>query len=151
MIKNITLGQYFPGDSVMHRMDPRMKFLLTLALIVLIFCVRTVYGYAAVVAVLLLAILLSRISVKYVLKGIKPLWFILVFTFILNIFFISEGEVVDFPDYGGRVDKGREYRGPAGAAGEHHDRPHPDHIAHGDHRRAGAAFKAPHGAAFPSP
>ena len=67
MIKNITLGQYFPGDSVMHRMDPRMKFLLTLALIVLIFCVRTVYGYAAVVAVLLLAILLSRISVKYVL------------------------------------------------------------------------------------
>ena len=94
MIKNITLGQYFPGDSVMHRMDPRMKFLLTLALIVLIFCVRTVYGYAAVVAVLLLAILLSRISVKYVLKGIKPLWFILVFTFILNIFFITEGEVL---------------------------------------------------------
>ena len=47
MIKNITLGQYFPGDSVMHRMDPRMKFLLTLALIVLIFCVQTVYGYAA--------------------------------------------------------------------------------------------------------
>ena len=94
MIKNITLGQYFPGDSVMHRMDPRMKFLLTLALIVLIFCVQTVYGYAAVVAVLLLAILLSRISVNYVLKGIKPLWFILVFTFILNIFFITEGEVL---------------------------------------------------------
>ena len=48
MIKNITLGHYFPGDSVMHRMDPRMKFLLTLALIVLIFCVRTVYGLSLI-------------------------------------------------------------------------------------------------------
>ncbi len=94
MIKNITLGQYFPGNSVIHRLDARVKILLALALIVLIFCVRSAWGYLACLSMILLAIVLSRISLKYILKGIKPLWFILLLTFILNIFFNSEGNVV---------------------------------------------------------
>ena len=53
MIKNITLGQYFPGNSIIHRMDPRMKLVLTIALIVLIFCIHSVIGYAAVFCLIL--------------------------------------------------------------------------------------------------
>lgn len=93
MIKNVTLGQYFPGESVMHRLDPRVKLILTIALIVVIFLIQTYIGYALVVALLGAAIACSRISMKYVLKGIRPLWFILLLTFVLNLFFMK-GETV---------------------------------------------------------
>ena len=93
MVKNITLGQYFPGDSVIHRMDPRVKLVLAIALIVLIFIVKTWVGYAAIVLLLAVTIVLSRVSVKFVLRGIKPLWFIILFMFVLNTFFIH-GETV---------------------------------------------------------
>jgi len=91
MIKNITLGQYFPGDSVIHRLDPRTKLVLSIALIVAIFLAHTWIGYAAIFAFLILTILLSRVSVRFVLRGLKPLWFIIVLTFVLNTFFYSGG------------------------------------------------------------
>ncbi|MFA5675487.1 MAG: energy-coupling factor transporter transmembrane component T [Christensenellales bacterium] len=91
MISNITLGQFFPGNSIIHRLDARIKLVLTVAVIVLVFLVRTITGYAVVLGFFVLTILLSRLSVKYVLKGLKPLWFILVFTFVLNTFFYSGG------------------------------------------------------------
>jgi len=91
MIKNITLGQYFPGNSLIHRLDPRMKLVMTILLIVVIFFCDSPLSYAAVVALLTAAIILSRVSVKFVLKGIRPLWFILIFTFLLNIFFNRNG------------------------------------------------------------
>ena len=93
MIKNITLGQYFPGESPIHRMDPRVKLLLVIALIVVVFLVQTVIGYVAVTLYPAAAILLSRIPFKFVLRGLKPLRFILIFMFLLNVFFIS-GETV---------------------------------------------------------
>ncbi|NLT97361.1 MAG: energy-coupling factor transporter transmembrane protein EcfT, partial [Christensenellaceae bacterium] len=77
MIKNITLGQYFPGNSVIHRLDARMKLVLVIAVIVLIFMARTVIGNAVVLAFLTAVIIISRISIKFVLRGIKPLWFII--------------------------------------------------------------------------
>ena len=95
MIKNVTLGQYFPMDSVIHRMDPRAKLLMTLALIVIVFCVHTVWGYAAVLAVILLAAALSRLPLSLLVKGIKPLWLILLFAFVLNLFFL-QGEKLIF-------------------------------------------------------
>jgi energy-coupling factor transport system permease protein len=88
---NITLGQYFPGDSIIHRLDARMKLLLVIAVIVLIFLADTLIGNLVVVAFLVIVILLSRVNVKYVLRGLKPLWFIILFTFVLNIFFYSGG------------------------------------------------------------
>lgn len=93
MIKNITLGQYFPGDSAVHKLDPRVKLLITLGLIIVIFFIQTVYGYLALVALLMSAVIISGVSFKYVLKGIRPLWLILVIMFVLNVFFIS-GETV---------------------------------------------------------
>lgn len=93
MIKNITLGQYFPGNSPIHRLDARVKLLIVIALIVLTFLMKTYIGYLAIVAFLALASILSRISFKFVLKSIKPLWFILLLTFVLNVFFL-QGETV---------------------------------------------------------
>lgn len=91
MIKNVTLGQYFPGNSVIHRMDARIKLLLVIALIVLIFLIQTLVGNLVVFALLMLVIILSSVSVKLVLRGLKPLWFIILLTFVLNTFFYSGG------------------------------------------------------------
>lgn len=93
-MKNVALGQYFPGSSLMHRMDPRVKLLLTLAIIVLIFFVHTYWGYLAVLGTLLLAVACSRISIKFVLKGIKPMWFVILLTFIMNIFFLTGEKIL---------------------------------------------------------
>lgn len=91
MIKNVTLGQYFPGDSVIHRMDARVKLLLVIAVIVLIFLMHTLIGNLVVFAFLVFVIILSRVSVKLVIRGLKPLWFIILLTFVLNTFFYSGG------------------------------------------------------------
>ncbi len=91
MIKNITLGQYFPGNSIIHRLDPRTKLILAIALIVAVFMADTWIGNAMVFAFLIFAMLLSRVSVRFVLRGLKPLWFIIIFTFVLNTFFYSGG------------------------------------------------------------
>ena len=93
-MKNVALGQYFPGSSLMHRLDPRVKLLLTIAIIVLIFFVHTYWGYLAVLAKLMLAVACSRISVKFVLKGIKPMWFVILLTFVMNIFFLTGEKVL---------------------------------------------------------
>jgi energy-coupling factor transport system permease protein len=91
MIKNITLGQYFPGDSIIHRLDPRAKLLLAISMIVAIFMAGTWLGYAVMFMFLVLTVLLSRVSVIFVLRGLKPLWFIILLTFVLNTFFYSGG------------------------------------------------------------
>ncbi len=88
-MKNITIGQFFPGDSAIHKMDPRAKLIFAIAFIVILFIIKTWVGYAAVFALLLFAIILSRVSVRFVLRGLKPLWFLIALTFILNLFFYT--------------------------------------------------------------
>ena len=88
-MQNVALGQYFPGTSLMHRLDPRIKLTLTIALIVLIFFVHSYLGYLAILCFLLLAVLCSRISIKFVLKGIRPMWFVILLTFVMNLFFLT--------------------------------------------------------------
>lgn len=92
MIKNASLGQYFPGNSVIHRLDPRIKLVLVIAIIVLIFLMNTLIGNLVVFAFLVATIILSRVNVKFVLRGLKPLWFIILLTFVLNTFFYSGGK-----------------------------------------------------------
>ncbi|MFR4008386.1 MAG: energy-coupling factor transporter transmembrane component T family protein [Christensenellales bacterium] len=84
-MSDMTLGQYIPADSLMHRMDARVKILLALAFMVLVFLVNTVQGYAMVFVLLIAAVALSKVPVKYVLKGLKPIIFILILTFLLNL------------------------------------------------------------------
>ena len=95
MLNDITLGQYFPGDSAIHRMDPRMKLMLTIAYIVGVFMVGNLPGYLLALAFLYLVVCISGIRFKVLLKGVKPLRFIILFTFILNLFFV-QGETVLF-------------------------------------------------------
>ncbi len=93
MLRDITLGQYLPGDTAVHRLDPRAKILLTIVYIVMIFCVTSPVWYVLPLAFLLLTARLSGLTPKNLLKSIKPLRFLLILTFALNLFF-SSGETV---------------------------------------------------------
>ena len=95
MLKDITLGQYFPGDSAIHRMDPRMKLILTIVYIVGVFMVSNLPGYLLALAFLYLVVRISGIKFSYLVKGVKPLRFIILFTFVLNLFFV-QGETPIF-------------------------------------------------------
>ncbi len=88
MLNDITLGQYFPGNSPVHRMDPRVKLILTIVYIAGVFMVGNLLGYVIAVAFLYLIVRVSGISFSYLLKGVKPLRLIILFTFILNLFFM---------------------------------------------------------------
>ena len=87
MMKNITLGQYYPVDSWVHRLDPRTKILLTIAMIVAVFLVKTLVGYGLILGFMYFVSKLSSIPFKMLIKGVKPLRFILILTFLLNLFF----------------------------------------------------------------
>ena len=89
MLKDITLGQYFPGTSVIHRMDPRAKLILLMVYIVALFLAVSWVSYGLLLAFLLVVIKISAIPPKSIVKGMKPLVFILVFTGVLNIFFTA--------------------------------------------------------------
>ena len=84
---NITMGQYYPVDSFVHRLDPRTKILLTVLMIVAVFMVHSLVGYALVLAFLYWAAKCSNVPFKMLMKGIKPLRIILILTFVLNLFF----------------------------------------------------------------
>ena len=94
MIKNITMGQYYPAKSAVHSMDPRMKIFLTLAYIVLVFFVTNFWGYGMLLLFLGVAVALAKVPAGYMLRSLKPLRFILIFTMLLNIFFTREGKVL---------------------------------------------------------
>lgn len=89
MLKNITLGQYFPGDTIVHRLDPRIKILVALLFLVAVFVVRTMWGFLALAALFILIIALAKIGPVTILRSIRPLLFIIIFTFVLNILFYS--------------------------------------------------------------
>ena len=94
MVKDITIGQFFPGNSVIHRIDPRMKIVLTLVFIIVIFLCKNFFSLALMVVTLGVMIACSKISIKLMLRGIKPIVFIIVFTAILNIFYTDTGRVL---------------------------------------------------------
>ena len=91
---NITLGQYFPGTSPLHRLDPRAKILLTIALIAAVFVASSLPAYALVFLFIAGMAALSRIDVKFMVKGLKPVFFVIIFTFVLNLFFTSGGNTL---------------------------------------------------------
>lgn len=94
MLNNFTLGQYFPGNSIIHQLDPRTKLLATIALIVFVFLAQGFSGFIAITAFILTVTAISRIRVKFLLRGVKPILFIILFTFVLNLFFQTQGTVL---------------------------------------------------------
>ena len=91
MLKDITLGQFFPGNTVVHRLDPRTKLILVIVYIVTLFSAKWFLTYGIVLAALVGIILASKIQPKTILKSLKPLLFIIVLTGILNLFY-TQGE-----------------------------------------------------------
>ncbi|MBQ3150530.1 MAG: energy-coupling factor transporter transmembrane protein EcfT [Clostridia bacterium] len=93
-MRDITIGQYLSGNSFMHRMDARVKVLLTVVFVVSVFLCKNFWSLLTMVLFVAVFILLSKVPVMTVLKSIKPLAFILLFTAILNIFYVSGGNVL---------------------------------------------------------
>lgn len=93
MLKDITLGQYFPGDTVIHQLDPRTKLVITMVYVIALFLIRNIAGYIPAAFFFIGVIFVAKISLKMVLKGIKPILFIIIFTALLNIFY-TQGRVI---------------------------------------------------------
>ena len=96
MLKDVTLGQFFPGTSIVHRHDPRCKLLMTVVYIAALFTAENYVSYAAMLVVTGVCIALSRIPLKVILRGLKPLWIIIALTAVLNMFFTPGRELVSF-------------------------------------------------------
>lgn len=93
MLKDITLGQYFPGNTVVHRLDPRSKILLVIVYIVALFCAKHIVTYGIMLAALVGVIAASKIKIGVIMKSMKPLLFIILLTGILNLFY-TQGEAL---------------------------------------------------------
>ncbi len=102
----ITIGQYFPGRSALHRMDSRAKILLTIAMIAAVFAAGTWLGYVMLFAFAFAAIRISGVGMKFVLRGLKPILFIVVLTFLINIFFTTGGTALVHWKFINITDKG---------------------------------------------
>lgn len=89
MIKDITIGQYIPGESFVHKLDPRTKIIISILFIAVLFVINKFVGYIFVIAFLAAIIANSKVPVKFILKGLKPIIFLVILTSILNIFMIK--------------------------------------------------------------
>ncbi|MBQ3497135.1 MAG: energy-coupling factor transporter transmembrane protein EcfT [Oscillospiraceae bacterium] len=87
MLKDITLGQFFPGTTLAHRLDPRTKLLVTVLYIAALFCADSFLTYAIVALSLALAVRVSRVGLRPLVRGLRPVLFIVIFTGVLNIFY----------------------------------------------------------------
>lgn len=95
MIKDITIGQYVPGESFIHKLDPRIKILLSIIYIIDLFLVNSFKGYIFIIGFTLTAIIVSKVPFSYIYKGLKPIFILLIITALLNIFMTggAQGEV----------------------------------------------------------
>ncbi len=96
MLKDITLGQFFPGNSFLHRLDARTKLILTMVFIVALFLCKSFCSYGLALVFLAVAIFISRIPLKSLFKGLKPLLIIIVFTALINMFYTPGRVLVEF-------------------------------------------------------
>ena len=95
MIRDITIGQYYPSDSPIHHLDPRVKLFATLLYIIGLFLSKSLIVFAVAGVVLIACIVISKVPFRYMIKGLKPVWILLVVICIVNVFF-GKGEVLYF-------------------------------------------------------
>ena len=94
MMENMIIGRYVPGSSLLHKMDPRAKLMLVFLFVCIVFIANNTVTYAILGAYTLLLVLLSRIQPRFLFNGLKPILFLIVFTFLLHILFTKEGDVL---------------------------------------------------------
>lgn len=93
MLRDITIGQFYPVDSKIHRLDPRVKLVAVLVYLVSLFLFERMIGYILVTAFLVITIVLSKVPFSYIIKGLKPILFLLIFTAFFNLF-STPGDVI---------------------------------------------------------
>lgn len=94
MIKDVALGQFFPGNSIIHRLDPRVKIVLTIAYIITLFVCKGIIPYCIVSALLITVILITKINLRLIFKSLRPIMILLAFTAVLNVFYTKSGDVL---------------------------------------------------------
>ena len=94
MLKDITIGQHYPTESIVHKLDSRVKLVATFIFMISLFIINKFWPYSIVIVSLLEIIKLSNIPFKYILKGLKPLRWIILFTFVINIFFLPGEKLI---------------------------------------------------------
>ncbi|MEA3319874.1 MAG: energy-coupling factor transporter transmembrane protein EcfT [Bacillota bacterium] len=94
MMNNLIIGRYVPGTSLIHRIDPRAKLLLVFIFVMVVFLANNVWGYAMLAAFTLTIVLLTRIPVPFILKGLKPILWIIIFTMLFHVFLTKEGNLL---------------------------------------------------------
>lgn len=94
MFKDVAFGQYYPADSIIHRLDARVKMLITLLFVIATFFIKSYFGFMLTAVVLIGIVLLAKLPMMSVLKSVKGVMFIILFTAILNLFLIKKGEVL---------------------------------------------------------
>ena len=145
MIKDITIGQYFPGRSPVHRLDPRVKILLALGYIVLLFIAQNAWGLGLGVVLGFGAYLISQIPLVMILKSLKPVVPIIIFTAVLNMLF------VDYQNHQGGSPHRCLYGGAHRLPHRRNLPPHLHHLPHRPHRRYRAADESPQALSLPGP
>ena len=94
VLKDITLGQFFPGNTIIHKLDPRTKLILVIVYIVALFTAKSYLSYAVVIVVFIACVVISKIRLKSLVSGLKPILIIIIITAILNILFTRGGRVL---------------------------------------------------------
>ena len=93
-VRDITLGQYYPGESPVHKLDARVKIVCALVYLVSLFLVKSFSAFALCIVFLAIVIIISKIPFKFISKGLKPIIFLIILTMVINLLFISTGEVL---------------------------------------------------------
>ncbi|WP_138420149.1 energy-coupling factor transporter transmembrane component T family protein [Aquibacillus sediminis] len=110
MSNSFIIGQYVPGDSFIHRLDPRTKIAIIFTFVIVVFLANSVASYGLLTAFSIGSALLTRIKLSYIAKGLTPVWFLIVFTFILHLIVTKDGEVLfqiaSYPIYSGAIIQG---------------------------------------------
>lgn len=90
----LIIGQYVPGDSLIHRLDPRTKITIIFFFVFIVFLANNVPSYGALVVFALASVITSRVPIRFIMKGLIPVWFLIIFTFILHLFVTKDGTVI---------------------------------------------------------
>ena len=91
---NIVIGQYVPGNSIVHRLDPRTKITIIFLFVIFVFFANSFWSYALLTIFALISMFTSRVPVRFIMRGLTPIWFLIVFTFVLHLILNKEGTVI---------------------------------------------------------
>ena len=94
MIRDITIGQYYPANSKLHRLDPRVKIVCTLLFLISLFCFQNIWGYVVATIFLASIIRISKVPFKFIVKGLRPVIMLLMITVLFNLFLTKTGTVI---------------------------------------------------------